>query len=115
MTSKSTLDVILDEPVDLAELIAKLDFTEENIIAANREQATLFLEASRYRVKKMRGRIQAEARLDAEKAKASLFFRIKKAAKSGITEGYVKDKVMMDTGVQEARVKYDKSQEIGRA
>ena len=110
MKSKSTLDEILNEPVDVSALIDKLDFSEENIIAANREQATLFLEASRYRVKKMRGRIQAESRLDAEKAKASLFFRVKKAAKSGITEGYIKDKVMMDKGVQEARMKYDKSQ-----
>src|ERR1017187_10337095 len=127
MKSKSTLDVILDEPVDLAELIAKLDFTEENIIAANREQATLFLEASRYRVKKMRGRIQAEAKLDAEKAKSSLFFRAKKrVSKTNITEGFIKDQVSVDLGVQAARFKYDKSQvyeewakllleEIGRA
>ena len=110
MKNKSNLDEILNEPVDVSALIEKLDFSEENIIVANREQPALFLEASRYRVKRMRSRIQAESHLDTEKAKASLFFRIKKAAKSGITEAYVKDKVTMDKGVQEVRAKYDRAQ-----
>jgi len=111
MKTKSALDTLLDEPVDLSGLIEKLEFTEENIIVANREQSALFLEASRYRVKKMRSRIQAEAQLDAEKAQASIFFRSKKkTSKVNITEGHIKDKVAVDSDVHEARQKYDKAQ-----
>lgn len=112
MKSKSKLDAILDEPVDLQGLIEKLDFSEENILVANREQPSLFLEASRYRVKKMRGRIQAESNLKAEEAKAGLFLRAKKklAPKAGVTEGYIKDKIFVHPEVVIARERLDKSQ-----
>lgn len=109
---KTGLDKILDQPVDLQGLIEKLDFSEENILAANREQPSLYLEASRYRVKKMRGRIQAESNLKAEEAKAGLFLRAKKKLnpKAGVTEGYIKDKIFVHPAVMEARQRYDDTQ-----
>jgi hypothetical protein len=112
MLKKNVLEEILSEPVDLPGLIEKLDFSEENIIQANREQADLFLEASRYRVKRMRARIQAESQLEAEKAKASIFFRLKKRNSTdkkapNLTEAYIKDKIGVDAGVLEIRAKYD--------
>jgi hypothetical protein len=107
MKNKHSLEMMLDEPVDLASLIEKPDFSEENIIEANREQPQLFLEASRYRVKKMRSRIQSESSLETEKAKASLFFRAKKKDK-GTTEPYIKAKIITDKAVQEAQQAFDK-------
>jgi hypothetical protein len=114
--SKSSLDEILAEPVDLKALIEHLDFSEENIIQANREQAQLFLEASRYRVKRMRARIQFESALDVEKSEASIFLRLKKRnekdVKKGanLTEPYMKAKIEVDPAVQEARSKFDNAQ-----
>ena len=101
---------MLVEPVDLDKLIAELDFSEENVIKANREQATLFLEASRYRVKKMRNRIQAEAEYESRQAEASIFLRGLKKKGSAITEGYIRDKVSIHPKVIRAREKFDKSQ-----
>jgi hypothetical protein len=110
MKSKpQTVDALLDEPVDLALLIQHLDFSEENIIMADREQPGYFLEASRYRVKKLRSRIAKESALDSEKAKASLFFRSKKGKREGVTEAYIKEKVVLDPRVQKSRELYDRS------
>ena len=110
---KSTLSEILDAPVDLKGLMDKLDFSEEAVLQANREQPSLFLEASRYRVKKMRTRIQSESNLKAEQANASMFLRLKKkkAEKgSSFTEGYIKDKVTVHPGVIEAQAQEDNAQ-----
>jgi hypothetical protein len=111
MKSKSKLDTILDEPVDVPALIEKLDFSEENIIMANREQASLFLEASRYRVKRLRATIQAEAAYDTEKANAALYFRRqRRSVKRSTTEAEIKEQVVIDEPAQAARAKYDKAQ-----
>ena len=116
VTQKTTsLEAILAEPVDLARLIEHLDFTEENLIQANREQPALFLEASRYRVKRMRQRITAETLLDTEKAQAGIFFRLKKRNEkdkgkgSTLTEAYIKEKVIVDKSVVAAREAFDKA------
>jgi len=111
MKKQNSLDNLLAEPVNVKSLIEQLDFSEENIMVANREQPSLFLEASRYRVKKMRSRIQAEAVLESEKANAALFLRKKKIGRdSGITEGYIRDKVAVHPKVEEARTKFDNCQ-----
>jgi hypothetical protein len=110
---KSTLSEILDAPVDLKGLMDKLDFSEEAVIQANREQPGLFLEASRYRVKKMRSRIQSESNLKAEQANASMFLRLKKKSAekgSSFTEGYIRDKVTVHPRVIEAQQVEDNAQ-----
>jgi|ERR1019366_3114305 hypothetical protein len=114
MPRKNTLEEILSEPVDLPGLIDHLDFSEENIIQANREQPQLYLEASRYRVKRMRARIRAESNLDTEKAQASIFLRLKsrnsKDKNAKLTEPYIKEKVAVSAAVVEARESFDKAQ-----
>lgn len=103
---------ILKEPVDLDNLIKQLDFAEENLIQANREQPSLFLEASRYRVKRMRVRIQSESEYEMKQSEASIFLRgLKKKAEKGVmTEGYIRDKVRIRPDVVTAREKFDKAQ-----
>jgi hypothetical protein len=112
MKKNIQLAELLLEPVNLGELIDKLDFSEENIIRANREQPSLFLEASRYRVKKLRSRIQAESKYEMQQSKSSLFLRSlkKKGERGAITEGYIKDKVRVRPKVVVARKKFDNAQ-----
>lgn len=109
MKQKPLLDQILDEPVDLTSLMDKLDFTEENVVTADREQASLFLEASRYRVKKLRHRIQTESVLDSAKAQAALLLRAKKK-ELDLTESCIKDRLTLNPNVKAAREKYDNAQ-----
>jgi len=103
------MEELLSQPVNLDDLIEKLDFSEENVIQANREQATLYLEASRYRVKKMRGRIRAESKFEAAKTEAAMILRQKKRSgeKGSITEGYIKDRVATNPHVHSAKRKFE--------
>jgi hypothetical protein len=103
------LNDILKEPVDLDNLIAKLDFAEEAVITANREQASLFLEASRYRVKKMRSRIKAESAFESAKTNAAMFLRRRKKTgeKGGITEGFIRDQVATNPAVIETKKAFE--------
>jgi len=106
-----TVAEFLDEPIDLEQLIGQLDFAEENLIQANREQPNLFLEASRYRVKRMRARIQAETAYEMRQAESSIFLRsLKKKGDGSITEKYISDKVKLRPRVIKARDKFDKAQ-----
>ena len=109
MKAKTSLDSLLDQPIDLKALIAGLDFSEENIVIANREQPSLFLEASRYRVKKLRARIQAESLLESERARAAMVYRKKKATSGGITEAYIREKVSVNAEALDAREHLDRA------
>jgi uridine phosphorylase len=106
------LQDILAAPVKIDELIEKLDFSEENVVQANREQASLFLEASRYRVKKMRARIRTESAFETAKTTAAMFLRKKKkvAEKGTITEGFIRDQVATNPSVIETRKQFEDAQ-----
>jgi len=109
MKNKSTVSNLLASPVNVNSLIEALDFAEENIVKANREQPSLFLEASRYRVKKMRARIQKESAYEMQQSQASLILRKLKVKGNSITEGYIRDKVRVRPSVIEAKNEYDDS------
>lgn len=103
----SEFENILKDPVDVYGLIESLDFTEENLVEACLQQGKLFLEASRYRVKKMRRKIEAKAKLEAAETRVSLHYRIKKqkGTRGSMTEGYIRDRVGTHPDVLSAKKK----------
>jgi len=82
----------VDTKINLEELINALDFSEERVVDAAKEQPRLFINASRYRVRKLRERIRAESRLKEVAASLSLRIRANLKALGGdtrITEGLI--------------------------
>lgn len=107
------MNEILKKQVDVEGLIEKLDFAEENVLEATRAQPGLFLEASRYRVKSMRRRAKALFELETSMADAALILRQKKNAqgKKEMTETAIKEKVMLNSVVKDARIRLDRAYE----
>ena len=62
----------IGEPVDVLALIKQLAFTEEDVESAAMLQPTLYLDAARLRVQKMRKRAQAKIAWEVEKAQARI-------------------------------------------
>lgn len=89
------------------ELIAKLDFSEEQVAASLLNQPTLLLKASHYRVQKLRNRMQAEA--DYDKASAECALRVRAQSEGKITEAYIKETVATDADVLLAQRKYNET------
>src|SRR6185503_17348403 len=82
----------VDTKINLEELINALDFSEERVVDAAKEQPRLFINASRYRVRKLRERIRSESRLKEVAASLSLRIRANLKALGGdtrITEGLI--------------------------
>lgn len=80
--------------MELKELVARLTFPEESLSVAVLEQAMLFLQASNYRIKKMKMRQQAEAEAEELRAGLSIAYRNKDAQaqkKKSMTERYLAD------------------------
>lgn len=105
-----SFDSVLSPKINLQRLVSKLDFPEDQLERANQEQATLFLEAARYRVQKMRTRLQAESESEVVHAEWGIYHRARarrKAAedkkhRGAITESYIKEKVTTEKDVSKA-------------
>jgi len=96
--------------MDLKELINQLDFTEENLRSALVSQATLLMQASRYRVKKLRDRLAAEANLAQQQSEwASRIRRISSKSEKKVTEAYIKEEVSGAETVVSARQELDEA------
>lgn len=97
--------------VDPTFLVEKLKFTDEGVVEAALEGASLFEAAARYRVGKMRSKASAEMNLDRIKADTELAIR-KEAAAEGekITEGNIKAKLAVDDDVAEAQRRYNEAE-----
>ena len=104
----SNFEKILDAPVNVRKLIDNLDFAEEDLVNATLHQPKLFLEASRYRVKKLRKKIQARTEEDSVTTRVSLKYRVlkEKGKKSLGTESAIKDRVAAHPDVIEAKSAY---------
>lgn len=93
----------------LIELLAVVD---EDILAEAIRQPTLMVQASRYRVAKMRDRAQAIARLDAARAELALKIRNKKdAAGRKMTEGALKERLELSPTIRRLREESDRAYE----
>lgn len=92
------LDDYLDRTVDLKKLIRRIDFTDESVEDAALEHPKLFLRATRFRVQKMRDRVEAELAYEARMANLSAKYqqRTDDKGKRKLTEGAVKAKVQLD-------------------
>lgn len=96
----------LDEKVDIRRLLAKIDFVEEDYRNANLEQPKLLYGVVRYRVQKMRSRVQAEMSL--KQIRASRSYRLRKTGKYK-TEGAIKDKLDQDESFIRAEKKMNEA------
>lgn len=105
------LNEYLSRKTDLRELIKKLDFTEEEVEDAAKEQPKMFLRATRYRVQKMRDKVEAELAYENKVAKLSSKYQRRKddKGKRTLTEGAVKARVQLDKKVQILRRKMEMS------
>src|SRR6201998_4153590 len=105
------LDELIGKPVDLKQLVAKLDFTDEAVEAAALEHPRLFLRAARYRVQKMRDRVEAGLAYETRIAKLSAKLQSKKdeKGKRTMTEGAVKARVQLDSKIHKLRRKMEMS------
>ncbi|MDE2104401.1 MAG: hypothetical protein KGL39_44595 [Patescibacteria group bacterium] len=86
---------VLAGELDVAALVDALDFHDEDVERAARAQPRLFLEASRYRVQKMRARVMLDTRLETVRAEAALHLRDKRRNSTGraLTEAAVRNYV----------------------
>src|SRR5712672_993974 len=100
----------IDKPVDLKHLIEKLDFTEEDVESAAVEQPKLFLRASRYRVQKMRDKLQRISEYDQIVAKTGSRYREDKDGDGKKkTEGAIKERIQRNDKVHKVRKKMEKA------
>jgi len=110
---QSAIELLLEAPVDIRQLIKKLEFSDEDVARATMEQAKLFLEASRYRVLCMRKRLRAVATYELLCSQEALKLRRAKRAlvdkkdKSQLTEKSISDRISVLSTVVQARRELD--------
>jgi hypothetical protein len=111
MTFKHTsLERLLDEPVDLAGLISGIDFEDEEILNASKVQGDLFLQASRLYIQKMRSRTMREARLKELTSIHSLRIRERLQENGGrVTEGHVTAKLDRRPTIKKAKQRLERA------
>lgn len=111
--ARDTYSSIISGPVNLRYLLDSLDFSDEDVVEAAKKQAKLFLEAARFRVRKMRERIGAEAKYKALQASKGAKYR-KSLATTGarVTEGQISERVTANAEVKRALEAFQEAQEV---
>ena len=90
--------------MEIDELIDKLSLVAENILEEAAGQPLLFIEASRYRVARMRGTKKAKAWLDYLESRVALLHRQRARANDDkMTEAAVRERVLTNKKVRLAR------------
>lgn len=84
----------LEQEIDLQKLVKELRITEEDIERAALHQPKLFLDASKYRVEKLRIKSARKARLEVLKANLGIRFRKEADPKRKPTEVAINEKVV---------------------
>ena len=105
------LEEIFSKPVNLRKVISQITFSEDQLERASMTQPGLYLEASRYRTLKMRKKAKAFLQLEMVRAEVSLRYRKKQLGGKALTEGAIKDRVMVDQEVVTARQAYERALE----
>jgi hypothetical protein len=103
---------ILVGEVPLQELLDRLAFSEEGTPVAAMEQPKLFMAAASYRIKRMKDRQEAEAKLDNLKVDLSLKIRARNLGKKGATERYLNDMVASSPQLRVAVEEANKAKRI---
>lgn len=96
--------VTRSSPDPLEDLLARLDFSPEAVVTAAAEQPILFLKAARYRVTRMRNRLQAAMQCEEVRADKAMALR-SNARSSGerITEGAIAELLTVSPAVKNAQ------------
>lgn len=105
------LDEIIGQPVDIAQLIKKIDFTEEEVESAAIDHSKLFKRAARFRVQKMRDQLEATSAYETAVAKLSARYQDRKdeKGKRTLTESAVKSRVQLDKKIQKLRKRMERA------
>lgn len=98
----------MDFNVNVQDLITNISFTEETLAQALLDQPKFFLDASRYRIAKMKTRMQAESRLNQIQTETAVKVRAG-AQDRKITEKHIQEQVARNANVKAAQVKYDEA------
>jgi len=110
---RNTYSAIIEGPVNLRYVLDSLDFSDEDVVEAAKKQPKLFLEAARFRVRKMRERVGAEAKYKTLQASKGAKYR-KSLAESGarVTEGQISERVTANAEVKRALEGFQEAQEV---
>ena len=102
---------VLNEHVNLRRLVRKLDFSEEEVERAAFEQPSLFYEAVRLRVQKMRDRVEANLKYQERYTRYSVKYRSRKnsGGQRKMTEGHVKDSIARKPEIRELQRKVEQA------
>jgi hypothetical protein len=92
----------------LKQLLSKLSFAEENLPQATLEQPSLFLDAARYRVQKLRLKIQAKSSYETVWAKSANEIRTKMSG-TKLTKDYIENLVITRPPVIAAKKTLDEA------
>jgi len=103
-------------PVDLKDVLERLTFTEPTLPSAVLEQASLFMDATRFRIRKMRERQAAELELESKTAEFAIAIRLKasqvQTGKKSITEGYINQKLAVSPTLISLRKKLSTAEQL---
>jgi hypothetical protein len=112
MPTSQREDPFLSDPVDLEQLLDKLNLNGDQIAAASVEQARLFMYAATLRVQKIRKKNQAAMKLSEARIDKARSVR-KRYRDNGekITEPAIKELVERSPGVQDAQAALDTAEE----
>jgi hypothetical protein len=92
MDQKKSFTELVAGPVNLEDVLDRLTFSEETLPTAVLEQAALYMEAARFRIRKMRQRQSGELELEQARARKAIFLRAtmqKIPGKRGMTETHL--------------------------
>lgn len=100
------------KPPSLKSVLDALPIIDENILAEAAFQPGKFIDASRYRVGRMRWRAYISAKLEALESQLGLAVRARGNADGRVTEGYVKSKVQKNKQVRRLQSKVREAEQL---
>mgnify|MGYP001573552788 CR=1 FL=1 len=93
--------------IDIQTLLTKIGLSQETLMHDLLSQSELLLEASKYKIQKMRRRIEAEETLSQARLDAAQEIRSREDVK--ITEKFVEEEITRSERVQKARKDYEEA------
>lgn len=99
--------------VDIGDLLAQIDFSPDNVVAAAATNPKLFVKSIEFRVECLRKRNAAKMAWEKGQAEADMAIR-REARKSGdkVTERYIEEQVLLDPGVATLATKFTAADEM---
>ena len=99
--------------ISVADLLARIDFSTDNVVAAAAENPVLFVKAIGYRLQCMRERSAAKMLWEQGQAGADLTIR-SDARKVGekVTERFIEEQVLLDPAVADMAKKFTEADEL---